>query len=89
MKQVLISMRSQPRGEHVSLSLPELGTDGTGTAVHRHRTFKNTDEEQYNHGPKPTVFVSFTFQIVFLYIPNYKKGTGTSQSLGRYHLQRS
>ncbi|XP_057187374.1 progesterone-induced-blocking factor 1 [Triplophysa rosa] len=56
MKQVLINMRSQQRGEHVSLSLPELETDGT--AVHRHRQLKNTDEEQYNHGPKPTVFTN-------------------------------
>ncbi|XP_056628479.1 progesterone-induced-blocking factor 1 [Triplophysa dalaica] len=56
MKQVLISMRSQQPGEHVSLSLPELETDGT--AVHRQRQLKNTDEEQYNHGPKPTVFTN-------------------------------
>lgn len=49
MKQVLISMRGPP-----SATLPELEADGT--AVHRPKTFKSTDEEQYNYGPKPTVF---------------------------------
>lgn len=49
MKQVLISMRGPP-----SSTLPELEADGT--AVHRPKTFKSTDEEQYNYGPKPTVF---------------------------------
>ncbi|KAL0203556.1 hypothetical protein M9458_001574, partial [Cirrhinus mrigala] len=55
MKQVLISMRSQQHGGPLSASLPELET-GTGTAVHRPKTLKTTDEEQYNYGPKPTVF---------------------------------
>lgn len=49
MKQVLISMRGLP-----SATLPELEADGT--AVHRPKTFKSTDEEQYKYGPKPTVF---------------------------------
>lgn len=56
MKQVLISMRSQHQVGTVSLS--ELETGGTGTVVHRQRPVKNTDEEQYNHGPKPTVFTN-------------------------------
>jgi len=55
MKQVLISMRSQQHGGPLSLE-----ADGTGTAVHRPKAVKSTDEEQYNNGPKPTVFVSFT-----------------------------
>ncbi|RXN02868.1 progesterone-induced-blocking factor 1 [Labeo rohita] len=58
MKQVLISMRSQQHGGPLSASLPELETDGTGTAVHRPKTLKNTDEEQYHYGPKPTVFTN-------------------------------
>lgn len=60
MKQVLISMRSQQHGGSLSVSQPELETDGVGTAVHRPKALKSTDEEQYNYGPKPTVFVSFT-----------------------------
>lgn len=55
MKQVLISMRSQQHAGPLSLE-----TDGAGTAVHRPKALKSTDEEQYNYGPKPTVFVSFT-----------------------------
>ncbi|KAK7166160.1 hypothetical protein R3I93_006055 [Phoxinus phoxinus] len=53
MKQVLISMRSQQHGGPLSLE-----TDGTGTAVHRSKALKSTDEEQYNYGPKPTVFTN-------------------------------
>ncbi|XP_073699086.1 progesterone-induced-blocking factor 1 [Garra rufa] len=58
MKQVLISMRSQQHSGPLSASLPELETDGTGTAVHRPKDFKTTDEEQYSYGPKPTVFTN-------------------------------
>lgn len=53
MKQVLISMRSQQHAGPLSLE-----TDGTGTAVHRPKALKSTDDEQYNYGPRPTVFVS-------------------------------
>ncbi|KAG1937779.1 progesterone-induced-blocking factor 1 [Pimephales promelas] len=53
MKQVLISMRSQQHGGPLSLE-----ADGTGTAVHRPKAVKSTDEEQYNNGPKPTVFTN-------------------------------
>uniref|UniRef100_A0A671MZY5 Progesterone-induced-blocking factor 1-like n=1 Tax=Sinocyclocheilus anshuiensis TaxID=1608454 RepID=A0A671MZY5_9TELE len=60
MKQVLLSMRSQQHGGPLSVSQPELETDGVGTAVHRPKALKSTDEEQYNYGPKPTVFVRFT-----------------------------
>uniref|UniRef100_A0A8C2H6M2 Progesterone immunomodulatory binding factor 1 n=1 Tax=Cyprinus carpio TaxID=7962 RepID=A0A8C2H6M2_CYPCA len=60
MKQVLISMRSQQHGGPLSVSQPELETDGVGTAVHRPNALKSTDKEQYIYGPKPTVFVSFT-----------------------------
>uniref|UniRef100_A0A671KPF7 Progesterone immunomodulatory binding factor 1 n=1 Tax=Sinocyclocheilus anshuiensis TaxID=1608454 RepID=A0A671KPF7_9TELE len=59
MKQVLISMRSQQHGGPLSVSLPELETDGAGTAVHRPKALKGTDKEQYNYDPKPTVFVGF------------------------------
>ncbi|XP_067297491.1 progesterone-induced-blocking factor 1 isoform X2 [Pseudorasbora parva] len=53
MKQVLISMRSQQHGGPLSLE-----ADGTGTAVHRPKALKGTNEEQYNYGPKPTVFTN-------------------------------
>uniref|UniRef100_A0A672M4C1 Progesterone-induced-blocking factor 1-like n=1 Tax=Sinocyclocheilus grahami TaxID=75366 RepID=A0A672M4C1_SINGR len=58
MKQVLLSMRSQQHGGPLSVSQPELETDGVGTAVHRPKALKSTDEEQYNYGPKPTVFTN-------------------------------
>ncbi|XP_051748050.1 progesterone-induced-blocking factor 1 [Ctenopharyngodon idella] len=53
MKQVLISMRSQQHAGPLSLE-----TDGTGTAVHRPKALKSTDDEQYNYGPRPTVFTN-------------------------------
>ncbi|XP_042572417.1 progesterone-induced-blocking factor 1 [Cyprinus carpio] len=58
MKQVLISMRSQQHGGPLSVSQPELETDGVGTAVHRPNALKSTDKEQYIYGPKPTVFTN-------------------------------
>uniref|UniRef100_A0A672KV03 Progesterone immunomodulatory binding factor 1 n=1 Tax=Sinocyclocheilus grahami TaxID=75366 RepID=A0A672KV03_SINGR len=58
MKQVLISMRSQQHGGPLSVSLPELETDGAGTAVHRPKALKGTDKEQNNYDPKPTVFTN-------------------------------
>ncbi|KTF86180.1 hypothetical protein cypCar_00029023 [Cyprinus carpio] len=58
MKQVLISMSSQQHGEPLSVSLCELETDGAGTAVHRTKALKSTNKEQYNYGPKPTVFTN-------------------------------
>uniref|UniRef100_A0A8C2G4J7 Progesterone immunomodulatory binding factor 1 n=1 Tax=Cyprinus carpio TaxID=7962 RepID=A0A8C2G4J7_CYPCA len=58
MKQVLISMSSQQHGEPLSVSLCELETDGAGTAVHRPKALKSTNKEQYNYGPKPTVFTN-------------------------------
>uniref|UniRef100_A0A673HYS3 Progesterone immunomodulatory binding factor 1 n=1 Tax=Sinocyclocheilus rhinocerous TaxID=307959 RepID=A0A673HYS3_9TELE len=58
MKQVLLSMRSQQHGGPLSVSQPELETDGVGTAVHRPKALKSTDEAQYNYGPKPTVFTN-------------------------------
>uniref|UniRef100_A0A673MRY3 Progesterone immunomodulatory binding factor 1 n=1 Tax=Sinocyclocheilus rhinocerous TaxID=307959 RepID=A0A673MRY3_9TELE len=58
MKQVLISMRSQQHGGPLSVSLPELETDGAGAAVHRPKALKGTDKEQYNYDPKPTVFTN-------------------------------
>ncbi|XP_059410227.1 progesterone-induced-blocking factor 1 isoform X1 [Carassius carassius] len=58
MKQVLISMRSQQHGGSLSVSQPELETDGVATAVHRPKALKSTDKEQYNYGPKPTVFTN-------------------------------
>ncbi|KTG36644.1 hypothetical protein cypCar_00003835 [Cyprinus carpio] len=58
MKQVLISMRSQQHGGPLSVSQPELETDGVGTAIHRPNALKSTDKEQYIYGPKPTVFTN-------------------------------